>query len=178
MKQLIFCCSIAFFLFSCNNEKTEVKGAATDSVTTKPVADLPYTATYSSSFSNDVSDADLKMVLQTYADWSSGNMTGLSSSLGDTVEVDFSNGQHFKKSKADLMKMWTTSRDSLSSVKVTMEAWNKMYATDKKEGYVVTWYSETDTYKDGRVDSASYHDINQIKDGKIIWYSQFKRPKK
>jgi hypothetical protein len=59
-----------------------------------------------------------------------------------------------------------------------MTAWNKMYSTDKNEGFVVTWYDETDTYKNGKVDSASYQDINMMKDGKIIYYSQYKRPKK
>ncbi|MBK9570608.1 MAG: hypothetical protein IPO53_12315 [Chitinophagaceae bacterium] len=74
--------------------------------------------------------------------------------------------------------MWGTNRDSLSSVKIDMESWNKMYATDKKEGYIVTWYKEYDTYKTGKVDSASYHDINLLKNGKIVWYSQYKRPMK
>jgi hypothetical protein len=53
-----------------------------------------------------------------------------------------------------------------------------MYEPDKKEGYVVAWYKETDTYKNGKVDSAYYHDINQVKDGKIVWYAQYKRPAK
>ena len=76
------------------------------------------------------------------------------------------------------MKFWTTSRDSMSSVKIDMSAWNKMYSTDKKTAFVVTWYDETDTYKSGKVDSASYQDINMMKDGKIVYYSQYKRPKK
>ena len=74
--------------------------------------------------------------------------------------------------------MFTTYRDSLSSVTIDMQDWQKMYATDKKNGYIVTWYDETDTYKTGKVDSASYHDINQVKDGKIVWYAQYRRPKK
>jgi hypothetical protein len=51
-----------------------------------------------------------------------------------------------------------------------------MYSTDKKDGYIVTWYKEYDTYKNGKVDSAAFHDINQLKDGKIVWYSQYRRP--
>ncbi len=59
-----------------------------------------------------------------------------------------------------------------------MSAWHKMYSTDKKEALIVTWYDETDTYKNGKVDSAAYHDINGLKDGEIVYYGQFKRPKK
>ena len=181
MKKAIFYCLLAF-CFSCTNNEPTVKDASkTDSTggtPAKPPADLPYTAVYSAQWSTDVSDADLKSVLTTYKDWENNNMTGLSAAMADSVDVDMSSGVHFKKTNSDLMKMWSTYRDSLSSVKITMHAWQKMYAIDKKEGYVVVWYDETDTYKDGKVDSASYHDINQVKDGKIVWYSQYKRPKK
>jgi len=174
MKKILSCFLCGTILLSCNNEKDK----PTTTEAAKPAVDLPYTATYSSSWSQDVSDADLKTVLMTYKDWSDGNISGLSGAMGDTVVVDMSNGDHLTKSNADLMKMWTTFRDSLSSVKIEMAGWQKMYSTDKKDSYIVTWYDETDTYKDGRVDSASYHDINQMKNGKITWYAQFKRPKK
>ena len=139
---------------------------------------LPYTAAFSSSWTQDVSDADLQTVLLSYKNWENGNISELSKQMGDTVTVDMSNGDHLVKTNADLMKFWGTNRDSLSSVKIDMAAWNKMYATAKKTAIVVTWYDETDTYKNGKVDSAAYHDINVMKDGKIVYYAQYKRPKK
>jgi hypothetical protein len=179
MKKMLLCICFATFLLSCNSnkEKTDAATSTADS-TTKSTVDLPYKASYSSSWSTDVSDADLKMVLMTYKDWEDNNMSRLESAMADTVTWDMSSGDRKKLSNADLMKMFTTYRDSLSSVKIDMAGWQKMYATDKKEGYIVTWYDETDTYKNGKVDSASYHDINQVKDGKIVWYIQYKRPKK
>ena len=116
--------------------------------------------------------------MQSYKDWETGNMPGLGSAIGDSVEVDFSNGNHFKGTNANLLKIWSTLRDSLSSVAIEMEAWHKMYEPVKKESYVVTWYKETDTYKMGMVDSGWYHDINQVKNGKITYYRQYKRPAK
>jgi hypothetical protein len=178
MKKLVFCFFSAAVLLACNNAKVESTSTGNADSTAKSTVDLPYTASYSSSWSTDVSDADLKMVLASYKDWTDANMNGLANALADTVTVDFSDGNHVKKPKADIIKIWTTSRDSLSSVKIDMQAWHKMYSTDKKDSYVVTWYDETDTYKNGKVDSASYHDINQIKDGKLVWYAQYKRPKK
>jgi hypothetical protein len=180
MRKVLFSLGMTSFLLSCNDKATTASAdtASKDSSATTTTIDLPYKASYSSSWSDDVSDADLKMVLTTYKDWADSNMTGLVSSLADTVEVDFPSGDHFKDSKTELMKRWAAFRDSLSSVVIDMQGWNKMYSTDKKEGYIVTWYKETDNYKNGKADSAYYHDINQVKDGKIVWYSQYKRPKK
>ena len=180
MKKFLLCFGLGAFLLSCNNDKDKPATADADQPATadtaKTAVDLPYTATYSSSWSNDVSDADLKIVLMTYKDWADGNFSGISKAIGDSITWDRPNGNHLKLANADLIKMWTTYRDSLSSVRINMGGWNKMYSTDKKEGYVVTWYDEYDTYKSGKVDSAAYHDINQVKDGKITWYSQYKRP--
>jgi hypothetical protein len=105
-------------------------------------------------------------------------MSGLENALADSVDLDMSSGEHSKKTRAEIIKMWSTYRDSLSSVKIDMAAGHKMYSTDKNDAYIVTWYDETDTYKNGKVDSATYHDINQVKNGKIVWYSQYKRAKK
>ena len=121
MKKILLCFCFATFLLSCNSgeQKTAATTSTADS-TTKSTVDLPYTASYSSSWSTDVSDADLKMVLMTYKDWADNNMSGLGNSMADTVSIDMSSGDHKKLSKADLMKMWTTYRDSLSSVKIDM----------------------------------------------------------
>ena len=180
MKQILVCFFFAAFLLSCNNDKDKATGTEAEkpASTVKSAADLPYKASYSSTWTTDVSDADLKTVLMTYKDWADANLSGLSGAMADTVTIDMSSGDHFVKSNADLMKMWTAFRDSLSSVTIDMQGWHKMYEPEKKDAYIVTWYKEIDTYKTGRVDSVYYHDINQVKNGKISWYAQYKRPAK
>jgi hypothetical protein len=178
MRKIFFCLGSAIFLLSCNADKEKTAATTettTDSVAEKSTVDLPYKASYSSNFTTDVSDADLKMVLNSYKEWSAGNIDALITMMGDSVHYDATDGTSSHLPKADLKKLWTTFRDSLSSVTIDMYAWQKMYAADKKEEHVVTWYKEIDTYKNGKIDSATYHDINGIKDGKIIWYSSMKR---
>jgi hypothetical protein len=178
MKTTFFVLWLAAVLIACNTtaEKTETPSA--EPATSSAPADLPFKASYSTSWTTDVSDADLKLVLQSYKDWADGNITGLAAAMADTVDFDMWNGDRLHISNADLMKMWGKSRDSLSKVEIDMASWQKMYASDKKEGYVVVWYTEIDTYKDGRVDSAAWHDINMVKDGKLTWYAQYRRPLK
>jgi ketosteroid isomerase-like protein len=179
MKKILLCVSAGVLLLSCNSKTESTTATSPDSTAaTTPAVALPYTASYASNFTTDVSDADLNMVLMTYKDWADGSIPNLSNSIADSIAVEFSSGDHFSGTKADLMKLWGTYRDSLSSVIIDMQGWQKMYAPDKKEAHIVTWYKETDTYKSGKVDSAYFHDINRVKDGKITWYSQYKRPAK
>ena len=73
------------------------------------------------------------------------------------------------------MKDWKTMRDSLSSVKITMDVWLKNHSLKDGYDYINVWYKEIDTYKSGKVDSANYEDDNGIKNGKIIWFSSHKQ---
>ena len=175
MKHVFLVISIIGLMLACNNEATTTD-ATTAAPTEATATDLPYTAVYSSSWDANVSDADLKTVLQSYKDWASGNLDGVMSAMGDSIWVDGTDGVSANYSNADLRKRWAPSRDSLSSVEIQMDAWHKMRSVKQNDSIIVVWYKQIDTYKDGRVDSAQYHDINMLKGGKIIWYSQYKRP--
>ena len=163
-------------VLSCTDEKKDAPAADAAGTNTDTPAGLPYTATYSSNWNSNVSDADLKTVLQSYKDWADGNMKGLSDAMADTVDIDLTSGKSMHLTHDSLMTMWGKSRDSLSSVTISMDAWHKMYSVDKKDEVVVTWYKEIDTYKSGKADSGYFHDINMLKKGKIVWFSQYKRP--
>lgn len=180
MRKIFMFLSCGIFLVACDSKKDKPASTGTTTTTTdstsKGSVDLPYTASFSSSFTTDVSDADLKLVLMSYKDWADGNMSNVTKEYGDSLVWERPTGEHLNLPNADIMKIWGTYRDSLSSIAIDMQAWQKMYATDRKEAYIVTWYKETDTYKGGKADSAYYHDINQVKNGKIIALEQYKRP--
>jgi hypothetical protein len=180
MKRIFLLFAIFALIISCQDNKTEATsaGAATTPESSKTPADLPYTASYSSNFTTDVSDADLKTVLMSYKDWADGNLANLSKEMADSIMVEFNDGRRFNGTNDSLMKMWKTYRDSLSSVTIDMIAWQKMHEPTKNESAILTWYKEIDTYKNGKVDSAYYHDVNGIKNGRITFYSQYKRPAK
>ena len=176
MKHVFLVASIIGLMLACNNETDTPTDAATAPAATSTPTDLPYTATYSSSWDNNVSDADLKTVLMSYKHWADGNIDALMNTMGDSTWVDMSDGVSANYSNADLRKRWASSRDSLSSVEIQMDAWHKMRSEKQNDSIIVVWYKQIDTYKSGRVDSAHYHDINMVKGGKIVWYSQYKRP--
>src|SRR5712671_5773542 len=118
------------FLVACDSKKdksapTSTTTTATTDNTAKNTVDLPYTASFSSSFNTDVSDADLKLVLMSYKDWADGNMSNISKEYGDSLIWDRPSGEHVNLPNADIMKIWGTYRDSLSSIAIDMQAWQK-----------------------------------------------------
>jgi ketosteroid isomerase-like protein len=183
MKKIIAIFVLSTALFSCAGDKEKkVDDAAvpTDAPTVKavePAVEMPYTATYSSNFTQDVPEAEVKTVLDSYKYWASGDVDALGNLMGDTATIEGADGSTMHLSNADLKKFWKLHRDSLSSVKVNMEAWTKI-RSDKGDNIVLTWYKEYDAYKTGKVDSATYHDINVVKNGKIVVYSTYKKPLK
>lgn len=174
MKHVFLAAGIIGLILACNNQTEKTTDAASTPAASTPT-DLPYKASYSSSWDRNVTDDDLKLVLLSYKHWADGNMDALMNTMGDTAWVDHSDGVSKNYSNAELRSFWSKSRDSLSSVTIDMQAWERMRSTDKNDSFVVTWYKQVDVYKDGRVDSAQYHDINQVKGGKIVWYSQYRR---
>ena len=182
MKKFMAISLMVCSFISCNSstepktEGTEPATATTPAVTNTAI-DLPFKASYSSNFTTDVSDADLKTVLDSYVHWRSGDIDKLAGVMGDTATIELADGTIKVFSNSDLKAYWKLHRDSIASVDINMEAWQKLHS-DKGDDIVLTWYIEKDTYKTGKVDSAYYHDINIIKNGKITLYSTYKKPKK
>ncbi len=157
-------------IVSCNN-KEENKTVHTTASAIK----LPYEASYTTDFNNNVSDSILLMVLNSYKYWETGDLKALRSTMGDSMYVNGSDGFKFSGLTDSLMKPWTLSRDSLSSVSITPVVWLKNHSVKDSMDYINVWYKEIDTYKTGRVDSANYEDDNGVKNGKIIWFSSHKQ---
>ena len=136
---------------------------------------LPYEAGYTADISDNVSDSDLLLALNTYKYWETGDLQALRGTMGDSMRVNGTDGFTYNGLTDSLMNYWKSHRDSLSSVSISMDVWRKNHVSKDSSNYVTVWYKEIDTYKTGRVDSANFADVNQIKDGKIIWYSSFKQ---
>lgn len=176
MKQICILVFSGFFVSliftACNTGGAKVAGADTTAASS---VTLPYTATYASNFTNEVSDADLLLALNSYKYWETGDLNALRATMGDSMSVNSANGWKFSGRADSLMKLWQTFRDSLSSVSISMDGWVKNHSPNDGNNFITVWYKEIDTYKSGKVDSANYADINQVKDGKIIWFSQYKQ---
>lgn len=174
MKQnfIVFMVFVMAIIFAaCNNSGTKTTATGTNAGNMT----FPYVTMYPTDYNNDVSDSDLLLVLNSYKDWETGDLTALRSTMGDSMSVNGANGFKFYGLTDSLMPTWTKGRDSISSIAVTMYSWDKIHSLKDSGNFVNAWYKEIDTYKTGRVDSANFSDINEIKNGKITWYTSFRQ---
>jgi hypothetical protein len=174
MKKLFFILFVSVLYSACTGNKSDT-ATGTDSSSLATAAEsesavsLPYTAGYSSDFSLG-KNSTLVNVLNSYKAWETGDMTALKNTFADSITFVFSNGFTFTGTADGFATESKKYRDSLSSVKLYVDAWMPVHSNDKNEDWVLVWYKEIDTYKTGKIDSAYYHDDNMIdKNGKIAF---------
>jgi len=172
MKKLVFLLPLSVAILSCTSPQ---KNVAEEQAPAASSIALPYEATFSSQFNQDVSDEDLLTVLNSYKAWETGDMPKLRSAFGDSLNFTRWDGTKFNGPASGTLDNWAASRDSLSSVKLVFAAWLKCHSIDTDADFINVWYKEIDTYKSGKVDSADWHDINSVKNGKIRRYFQYRR---
>jgi ketosteroid isomerase-like protein len=178
MRNLIFIIVVSSVYTACTGTTTASKesGESTPGTSATSEISFPYTADFSSKISRG-NDSNALLVLNSYKAWETGDMTALANTLADSVEMIFSNGTDISSTRDSIMAMAKNYRDSLSSVNIKMGVWEPVRADDKNVDAVLVWYKEIDTYKNGKVDSADYHEINGVKDGKITFVESYRRKK-
>jgi secreted Zn-dependent insulinase-like peptidase len=171
MKKITIFLAASLFMMSCKNET-----ASTDAK--KDSTAYPYKASYSSDWSISTNPKNAQTVLQSYKDWEDDKLSNGNSYIADTLEIDSWNGDKMRLTKDSTLRLWQKGRDSLSSTKISVIAWTTLHSNDKNEDWVSLWYTQTDTYKSGKVDSAFFQDDNRIQDGKIVFISTKKQAMK
>jgi ketosteroid isomerase-like protein len=181
MKNLIFIIVVSAVYSACTGTTTASNESSDSTAKTATSGassiSFPYTANFSSKISIG-KDSNSLVALNSYKAWEAGDMNALANTLSDSVEINFSDGSKFDGTRDSAIAIAIKYRDSLSSVKIDMDVWEPVHADDKNEDAVLAWYKETDTYKNGKVDSVYYHDINGIKNGKITFIETYMRKDK
>ena len=153
MKKFVFIFVVSIVYAACTGKSSLTNEAATIVSNSDSSVTLPYTADYSSKFSLG-SDSSSLAVLNNYKAWETGDMDALKNTFGDSVTLVFSDGFKFIGTRDSLMYYASKYRDSLSKVEMKMGAWIPLHSDDKNEDWVSVWYTEIDTHKNDKVDSA------------------------
>ena len=175
MKNLIFIIVVSAVYSSCTGSTTASNESSAGTPASSDIS-YPYTASFSSKISRG-KDSNALLVLNSYKAWENGDMAALANTFWDSLYMTFPDGTEIATTRDSAIAMAKKYRDSLSSVKIDMDVWMPVHADDKNEdgNAVLVWYKEIDTYKNGKIDSSYFHDINGIKDGKIDFLSSMAR---
>lgn len=174
MRKTFLYLMVAVLLAACNNETKEETKAAEP---VKATVQLPYTASYSSSF--EMGDpGHVATILQgSWKDWEE-NKLDKSKWLADTVVVFHSNAM-VTQGADSLIARWKRLRGEYTSVIDTIEAAMSVRSTDKNENWVLVWGKEINTKTDGTKDTTNLMETWRInKDGKADLLLQHDRARR
>src|SRR5205085_2012080 len=89
---------LSALVFACNTEDKDQKKSSSSSG-----IKLPYEASYTTEFTNNVSDSDLLTVLNSYKYWETGDLKALRGTMGDSMSVHGADGFTFDGRTDSLM---------------------------------------------------------------------------
>jgi len=175
-KNLLFAC--LFILVSCNSNQpapTEAAKPASDSMAVQNI-NSPYEIQYSSKFvmGNPKYAED---VLTLWKDFDNGNLSAHKDFFADSVEVILGTGAHMHSTRDSVIAAIQKYRSSLATAVDRVDAVMAVKSTDKNEDWVLIWGMETDTHKNGKIDSVDLQETWRInKNGKADFFMQYARP--
>jgi hypothetical protein len=175
-KNLLYVC--LFILASCNSNQPaqpEPAKPASDSMAVQAI-NSPYDITYSSKFVMG-NPKYAENVLTLWKDYDNGNLSAHKDLFADSVEALLGSGAHMHASRDSVIASIQKYRNSIATAVDRVAAVTALKSTDKNEDWVLIWGTETDTYKNGKIDSVDLQETWRInKDGKADLILQYARP--
>lgn len=165
MRKFFFLLLTAAVFASCSSsEAPEVKGA-TDAPAAPVAVNLPYTVPRTPDWEKG-NPAHVAVAMNTLKAFADNDMTAMQQYLADTVAF-LVNNMSFRGTRDSLMKIMTDYRSRMTDVNIRMQDYESVKSKSRGEEWVSLWYTETNTMKDGRVDSAMVMDDIQLVGGKV-----------
>ena len=178
MRKVLFIACIGLLAACSNGSKQEVSSMAPakdTSAAATPTENLTYayTAGYSSKF--EIGDAkNAQTIMNLWKVWEDGDLSKGKDLFADSVDLHLADGSHMQGSRDSVLAQSQRFRSSMTSAKNKVDAFVPLKSTDKNESWVAVWGMETDTWKNGKTDSTSLHEVWRInKDGKADLLYQF-----
>ncbi len=175
-RNLLFAC--LFILVSCNSNQpaqTEPAKPASDSVAVQDI-NSPYAIGYSAKFVMG-NPKYAENILTLWKDYDNGTLSAHKDFFADSVEAMLGSGARMHASRDTVIAAIQKYRNSLSAAVDRVDAVMAVKSTDKNEDWVLVWGTETDTHKNGKIDSVDLQETWRInKNGKADLIMQYMRP--
>lgn len=162
--------SILFFsvlLFAaCKNKET----ASTDEKADSTV--FPYTIKDAEDWEMNTDSKNMLVAMSAVKAFENRDTAALKAFIGDSINLKV-DGYEFKGLKADFLKSVQEEMNRYKSITISMEDAESVTNKDKSKQWVSLWYKQNWEDKDGKKDSISFFNDLQIKDGKVVVWSEY-----
>ena len=131
---------------------------------------------YSSKFVMD-DPKNAESLLAIWKSYDNGNLSTAKDLFADTIEAQMGDGSTMRAARDTMLATEQAFRNTFKSAVDRVDAIMAVKSTDKNEHWALIWGMETDTYKNGKVDSTYLQETWRFnKDGKADLIMQCKRP--
>ncbi|HEY4063009.1 MAG TPA: hypothetical protein VGM30_13980 [Puia sp.] len=171
--------AVCVIFAACNNNptvsKTDSTTSAPDSGSATKTIQSPYDIMYSSKFVMD-DPKNAESLLAIWKAYDNGDVSKSKDLFADTMTAQLADGSIMRASRDSMLAGLQTFRNSLKSAVDRVDAIMAIKSTDQNEHWALIWGTETDTYKNGKVDSTHLQETWRFnKDGKADLLLQYKR---
>lgn len=178
MKKLLTLAALAI-LAACNSNSpaptTDSTRSKQDSGSMTKTIQSPYDITYSSKFVMD-DPKNAESLLAIWKAYDNGDLSVTKNLFADTIETYWGDGSMMRASRDSALALVQAYRNSFKAAVDQVAAIMAVKSTDKNEHWVVIWGTETDTHKNGKVDSTHLQETWRFnQDGKADLVFQYKR---
>lgn len=136
----------------------------------------PYPISYSSKFVMD-DPKNAETLLAIWKSYDNGNISAGKDLFADTIDAQLGDGSVMHLSRDSTITVVQAVRNSFKNAVDRVSAIMAVKSTDKNEHWVLIWGTETDTYKNGKVDSTNLQETWRFnQDGKANLVFQYRMP--
>lgn len=166
MKSLLSFVLLCSFFTACNNRAIEEDGTANNSDTTAgTTAALPYPVTQTPDWEKGPIE-NVAIAMNALKAYETNDSNAMREYFADSVEFHV-DGYSFEGTRDSFLLMLQNHRNDYSNVVFRMHDYESVKSKARNEEWVGLWYTETNTHKNGKVDSSFVMDDIQIKNGKV-----------
>ncbi|GGB18357.1 hypothetical protein GCM10011511_47730 [Puia dinghuensis] len=141
----------------------------------KPI-ESPYQIAYSSKFVID-DNKNAESVLKLWKVYDNGDLSAGKDLIADSIRIYLGDGTEMRGSRDSMTAAVQAFRNSFAAAVSRVDAVMAVKSTDKNEHWALIWGTETDTHKDGKIDSTDLQETWRFnKDGKADVVYQYARP--
>ena len=167
-------------LAACNSAPSspapEASKPAADSPATMKTIQSPYEILYSSQFVID-DPKNAETLLKLWKDYDNGDLSASKVNFADTFDLVVADGTALHLSRDSAIAIVQSIRSGMKSVVDRVHAVMAVKSVDKNEHWALIWGIETDTHKDGKIDSTELQETWRFDStGKANLIYQYARP--